>query len=37
MNTIIDLIAEEVKNAFQNAGYDPSYGRVTLSNRPDLC
>ncbi|MDY4671322.1 MAG: arginine--tRNA ligase [Oliverpabstia sp.] len=37
MNTIIDLITEEVKNAFQNAGYDPSYGRVTLSNRPDLC
>ena len=37
MNTIIELITEEVKNAFQNAGYDPSYGRVTLSNRPDLC
>lgn len=37
MNTIIELITEEVKNAFQNAGYDSSYGRVTLSNRPDLC
>lgn len=37
MNTIIELIAEEVKNAFQKAGYDASYGRVTLSNRPDLC
>lgn len=37
MNTIIELITEEVKNAFQKAGYDASYGRVTLSNRPDLC
>lgn len=37
MNTIIDLISEEVKAAFREAGYDPSYGKVTLSNRPDLC
>ncbi len=37
MNTIIDLISEEVKAAFHNAGYDASYGKVTLSNRPDLC
>ena len=37
MNTIIELITEEVKNAFQKAGYDAFYGRVTLSNRPDLC
>ncbi|MBS6194446.1 MAG: arginine--tRNA ligase [Clostridiales bacterium] len=37
MNTIIDLISEEVKSAFERAGYDASYGRVTLSNRPDLC
>lgn len=37
MNTIIDLISEEVKTAFREAGYDPSYGKVTLSNRPDLC
>lgn len=37
MNTLIELITEEVKNAFSNAGYDVSYGRVTLSNRPDLC
>lgn len=37
MNTIIDLITEEVKAAFEKAGYDGAYGRVTLSNRPDLC
>ena len=37
MNTILDLISNEVKAAFQNAGYDASYGKVTLSNRPDLC
>lgn len=37
MKTIIDLISEEVRSAFENAGYDPSYGKVTLSNRPDLC
>lgn len=37
MNTIIDLISEEVKAAFIKAGYDASYGKVTLSNRPDLC
>ena len=37
MNTLIELITEEVKNSFSNAGYDASYGRVTWSNRPDLC
>ena len=37
MNTIINLIAEEVKTAFEKAGFDAEYGRVTLSNRPDLC
>lgn len=37
MNTIVDLISNEVKAAFQNAGYDAAYGKVTLSNRLDLC
>ena len=37
MKKIIDLIAEELADAFENAGYDRSYARVTLSNRPDLC
>ena len=34
---MIDLITEEIRQAFTEAGYDASYGRVSLSNRPDLC
>lgn len=37
MQKILDLISEEVKKAFESAGYDAELGRVTLSNRPDLC
>jgi arginyl-tRNA synthetase len=37
MKKIIDLIADELAEAFEQAGYDRSYARVTLSNRPDLC
>lgn len=37
MKKIMDFIAEEMQQAFEKAGYDVSYGRVTLSNRPDLC
>ena len=37
MKTFIDLIAENVKEAFVSAGYDEKYAKVTLSNRPDLC
>ena len=37
MQKILDLISEDVKKAFEVAGYDAELGRVTLSNRPDLC
>lgn len=37
MEKILDVISEEVVNAFQVNGYDGKYGKVTLSNRPDLC
>ncbi len=37
MQKILDLISEEMKRAFEAAGYDAELGRVTLSNRPDLC
>ncbi len=37
MSNILDLITEKVQRAFADAGFDPSYGRVTVSNRPDLC
>ena len=37
MKTLIDMITEQVTNAFTGQGYDAKYGKVTLSNRPDLC
>lgn len=37
MKKMIELLAEELQKAFEEAGYDASYGRVTVSNRPDLC
>ncbi|MCM1145437.1 MAG: arginine--tRNA ligase [Blautia sp.] len=37
MDKFIDLISKEVKQAFGAAGYEEELGRVTLSNRPDLC
>lgn len=37
MQKLLDMISEEVKLAFEQAGYDRELGRVTLSNRPDLC
>lgn len=37
MQKLLDQISEEIKKAFAAAGYDAELGRVTLSNRPDLC
>lgn len=37
MENLLDLIAAEVKKAFLEAGYDEELGKVTVSNRPDLC
>ena len=37
MKKISEIIAGELENAFEQAGYDRSFGKVTLSNRPDLC
>ncbi len=37
MKKILDLISEEMKNAFEAAGYDRELGKVSISNRPDLC
>ena len=37
MKRISDFIAEELAAAFEAAGYDRSYAKVTLSNRPDQC
>ena len=37
MKKILDLMENGLQRAFESAGYDPSYGKVVLSNRPDLC
>lgn len=37
MEKILDIITKEVKKGFASLGYEESYGRVTISNRPDLC
>lgn len=37
MKKILDCIAAKLAPCFEACGYDSSYARVTLSNRPDLC
>ena len=37
MQKILDIITAKMQKAFADAGYDASFGRVTVSNRPDLC
>ena len=37
MEKILDIITFKMQQAFVDAGYDASFGRVTVSNRPDLC
>ena len=37
MKKLMEQMAEELSAAFEKSGYDPSYGKVTVSNRPDLC
>ena len=37
MEKILDIITAKMQQAFADAGYDAAYGRVTVSNRPDLC
>lgn len=37
MKKILDLLSEEMSKAFEAAGYDGALGKVTVSNRPDLC
>lgn len=37
MKKILDLISEEMQKGFVQAGYAGELGRVTISNRPDLC
>ena len=37
MKTIIEHIGDVVSKAFEECGYDASYAKITISNRPDLC
>lgn len=37
MKKLIDVIAEDVREAFLVCGYEERFGMVSLSNRPDLC
>ena len=36
MQKFLDMISQDMMQAFEEAGYDPALGRVTVSNRPDL-
>lgn len=37
MKKILNLIEEKMRTAFETCGYEASYARIVLSNRPDLC
>ena len=37
MEKFLNLISREMEAAFDAAGYDRELGKVTVSNRPDLC
>ena len=37
MKKLLELISEEMGAAFEAVGYKKELGRVTVSNRPDLC
>lgn len=35
--TLMDELNQAMGDAFEKAGYDRAFGKVTVSNRPDLC
>lgn len=37
MDLLIQSISNELASAFSRAGFDASYGKAMISNRPDLC
>ncbi len=37
MEKLLDRITAAVSEGFVNCGYEAEYGKVTISNRPDLC
>ena len=37
MKKILEIIENELKKAWTACGYEEKFGKVVLSNRPDLC
>lgn len=37
MKKILDVLTEELEQAFEASGYDKKYAKVSVSNRSDLC
>ncbi len=37
MKQLLTILTEQMKRAFEAAGYEPSLGAVRISDRPDLC
>ena len=37
MDKFLDVLSKEMGAAFERAGYAKELGKVTISNRPDLC
>lgn len=37
MESVLAILSREMGKAFEKAGLDAAFGKVTLSNRPDLC
>ncbi len=37
MESVLTILSREMGKAFEKAGMDAAFGKVTLSNRPDLC
>lgn len=37
MNTLLNILTENVSSAFKKCGYDKNYGKVIVSDRQDLC
>lgn len=37
MKKILEIVTEELSKAFEACGYEKTYGKAGISNRPDLC
>jgi arginyl-tRNA synthetase len=37
LNSLIQLLQNKIEKAFEECGYSKEYGKVIISNRPDLC